>query len=348
MEVFGEISSEEVNSLVKRYCDDKSRSLDDFKIESYIVRTSGDNPQGFLGVHYFLEINLCEISDPPDGRVKLKYFVKKVPKSVDSFIQYIDDLEVFKKECSLFKEVLPQLLNVNSEYGKFCPECYHVDMNLVILEDLADQKFQIRSSPGQLLDYPYLLCAMKALANMHSASVVLERKLQSRLIDLYPTYLIENAFPDWDANSPRSNSLLNALKVICSLIEIIPKYKDSPELPKIVETYQKRFRQMPEFARTSARFRNVFLHGDLWANNLMFKYDSQGSPIECKLVDFQLSRYGPPALDIVTLLNVTTTSAFRKDYFDVLLENYYQFFDDFLNAHDMNNIWIIDKLLFIT
>ncbi|CAD7083570.1 unnamed protein product [Hermetia illucens] len=346
MEVFGEISAQEVDSLVKRYCDYKLQPFKDFEILKHTVRTLGDSPQGFLGAHYYLEIHLGKASTSQNEKVKLKYFVKKVPGNVESFMQYIDDIQVFKKECTLFKELLPRLQDVNLKYGKFCPECYLVDENLVILENLADKKFRMGSPQGQLLDYPHLLCAMKTLANMHSACVVLEGKLQSQLIDLYPTCLTENSFPGWDKSSPRNTSLLTALKAICSLIEVIPKYKDSPELPKILEGFQKKFLQMPEFVRTSTRFRNVLLHGDLWANNLMFKYDSTGSPVDCRIVDFQLSRYGPPVLDILTVLSAATTSAFRKIYFDVLIENYYHFVDDFLTAHDINVNDLFTKIEF--
>lgn len=40
----------------------------------------------------------------------------------------------------------------------------------------------------------------------------------------------------------------------------------------------------------SAKHKNVLCHGDLWANNIPFKYGDDGKPVECCLVDFQLAQ----------------------------------------------------------
>lgn len=46
-------------------------------------------------------------------------------------------------------------------------------------------------------------------------------------------------------------------------------------------------------------------------------------PVACKLVDFQFSRYAPAALDVVTLIILTTYKNFRTGYWDDLLNFYY-------------------------
>lgn len=61
-------------------------------------------------------------------------------------------------------------------------------------------------------------------------------------------------------------------------------------------------------------------HRDLWAKNIMFKFGEDectgdtdyDRPLNCVLVDFQISRYLPPAQDVQQLLALTTKPADRK------------------------------------
>ncbi|XP_052892220.1 uncharacterized protein LOC128300257 [Anopheles moucheti] len=53
-------------------------------------------------------------------------------------------------------------------------------------------------------------------------------------------------------------------------------------------------------------------------------------PVEAKLVDFQLARYAPPALDIWTLIMLGSSRDFRQHHLQTLLNTYYQTFGDLL------------------
>lgn len=46
-------------------------------------------------------------------------------------------------------------------------------------------------------------------------------------------------------------------------------------------------------------------------------------PMECKFVDFQFSRYGPAALDVMALIILTTYREFREEHMENLLNFYY-------------------------
>lgn len=66
----------------------------------------------------------------------------------------------------------------------------------------------------------------------------------------------------------------------------------------------------------------VLCHGDLWINNLLFKYDAANNCHNVKLVDLQTMRYSSPAIDILHFLYTSTEYAVREKYFDQLVMDY--------------------------
>lgn len=68
--------------------------------------------------------------------------------------------------------------------------------------------------------------------------------------------------------------------------------------------------------------RTVVCHGDLWINNIMFKWNSQGAPIGCKFFDLQAMRCTSPAFDILHFIFTSTKRSLRDSYLTNLLKTY--------------------------
>jgi thiamine kinase-like enzyme len=93
-----------------------------------------------------------------------------------------------------------------------------------------------------------------------------------------------------------------------------------------------------EFAKKpSDKYRNILCHGDLWLNNILFKLDEDGKPTDAALVDFQIIRYVPPAMDIVMFLHATTTRDFRERHILELLMTYQVALQDALKIAGLEN-----------
>ena len=65
----------------------------------------------------------------------------------------------------------------------------------------------------------------------------------------------------------------------------------------------------------------VLCHGDLWINNLMFKYDN-AQVKSVKLIDLQTVRYSSPVIDILHFIYSSTEKDLRDNHLDQLLEDY--------------------------
>lgn len=65
---------------------------------------------------------------------------------------------------------------------------------------------------------------------------------------------------------------------------------------------------------------NVLNHGDVWVNNLMFKYSNTGEPETVMFVDYQLTHYTSPALDLQYFIHTSPRDEVRMRHTDTLLQ----------------------------
>lgn len=68
----------------------------------------------------------------------------------------------------------------------------------------------------------------------------------------------------------------------------------------------------------------VIGHGDLWINNLMFKYNDAAEVVDVKFIDLQTLRYTSPVIDILHFLYTSTEYSTRIEYMEQLLDDYVQ------------------------
>lgn len=68
----------------------------------------------------------------------------------------------------------------------------------------------------------------------------------------------------------------------------------------------------------------VLNHGDMWLNNMMFKFDKENNPIEVSMIDFQLSFWGSPSADLLYFLISSVADDIKVEHFDDFVEFYHE------------------------
>ncbi|XP_022224506.2 uncharacterized protein LOC111075495 [Drosophila obscura] len=320
-----ELSSSEIRGLCQRFLhQDDCSSHTGFDIVSYQLKPTSEAPAGYLGSHFYLQVTV-QLHDGEE--LKLRFFAKAAPEGNASRMQYLEDFGVFQKEIAMYKSVLPE---VEAACAQVAPKCYYADKNLLVFENLVDQGYRMGTGRDGLLSYEQLHCCLKTLAAMHAGAIIQEQRSGKRLTQSQPLAVVENAYPsNKEPDHLRMVNFNNGCSVFKKLIKEMPKYQS--KIDYILENFTDRMSYIFEAIKTSDKYQNTLSHGDLWANNIMFQYGKYGeTPLHCRLVDFQLARYAPPALDVITVLTIPTTSQFRAAHLDELLAEYYRFMSEFL------------------
>lgn len=79
----------------------------------------------------------------------------------------------------------------------------------------------------------------------------------------------------------------------------------------------------------------IMCHGDLWINNLLFKY-SESNPLQVKdviFIDLQTTRYASVAIDILHFIYTSTEGDLRANHLDALLTCYLDALLDEVRLH---------------
>lgn len=79
--------------------------------------------------------------------------------------------------------------------------------------------------------------------------------------------------------------------------------------------------------------RDVLVHGDLWAANILWKQED-GKYSVSKVIDYQLIHMGNPAEDLVRLFLSTLSGSDRQNHWERLVDQFYEYFLEALGDQD--------------
>lgn len=283
-----------IQNILQKFC-----QKEDLKVKCLKIKQCGGNGDSYASLMFRIRTYLCDSTSPNTVQVRT-LIVKTLPElglALDKL--GADNYNVQNKEMEMYQKVLPAFklaLESIHENDDFYPAVLAVDKDLdvIVLEDLAEKHF-VMADRIKGLDMDHTLLALRKLARMHAASAVVYKRDPSAFHHLDTGFFTRktNAFHvmfetlcdamieevcNWDGYEHYAKKLVNVRK---SLIKNAQKAFDCDE---------------GDF--------HVLTHGDLWTNNLMYKYDDAGRPTDAVLLDFQFVSYGSPALDLIVRVYV--------------------------------------------
>lgn len=128
----------------------------------------------------------------------------------------------------------------------------------------------------------------------------------------------------------------NNIRALIELVETWPGYE---KIADKLRNYAKKLRA--NLRRGAAVEDNSFCvlnHGDLWVNNILFKYNDQRQLEDLNFVDFQMSVWNSPGIDLNYFFYTSLELDILKNKLDILIKEYHRSLSECLKEFGFNDI----------
>lgn len=271
-------SSSSYNSswITRRYIQDHLKKFyndPSIVVNSVSVKSASGAGDGYGGVILRVYVNTTSrVKVAPSFIVKTQVWDELTTNTQKKY-------NIVQKELELYENVLPRikkLLIGIGETSDVFPDTIGVDWNLeaMIIEDLQVKNY-VMVDRTRGLDHQHLLLFIERLASVHAASTVLHQLdpkaykmcpvgMFNRVIDAYHVFF----YNFWDS--------------MCDEISRWQGYSYYAEKLKRIRSH---------LVESACRVYDndvedfcVLTHGDMWINNVMFKYGPNGEPQDAVIV----------------------------------------------------------------
>uniref|UniRef100_A0A1Y9H2E4 CHK domain-containing protein n=1 Tax=Anopheles dirus TaxID=7168 RepID=A0A1Y9H2E4_9DIPT len=286
----------------------------DVTVERFELASGCPGGQNFMSAIVRATVHYALGGTQPAHPATVSLIVKTKLADAD-LAQEVDQLNVFGIEKTVYGPVLKAVRELLTSFGdctQFAPRFIYADEHALVLEDLAGKGYRQPDRKARL-DQPHMRLIVRKLAKFHAATAVLGRKNR----DLF-NMLASSSFAS--EGNPIHLFYANAIQQCIEQTRKVPELKQYTDF--LVAFHADAVeREAQCYERDEGAF-NVLNHGDMWLNNLLWKYDEQGAAEDVIMVDYQESFYGSPAFDLNHLLYTSANNAIQRAGFDELVQLY--------------------------
>ncbi|XP_039967038.1 uncharacterized protein LOC120779001 [Bactrocera tryoni] len=334
-------------------------AIDDFELSVQPIGGPGENSYGSV-----LKVRLTPTSAPTKSAAF--HTILKIAPTSPARRTHMRVKDMYTREVFMYANVfsefnalhVPHAAGVTRAQFSAAPQMLYAslkdDTEFIIFEDLTAADFAINSRTN-LPTYDLVVCAFRALAQLHAMSFVLQARQPAHFAALV-AQMDDNLFtPDMEEVSVefgkkyvrRTRHLLEA--------DLKLSGEDTPEMREVLQALHKiedNFQGICLDAVDGAAYApySVICHGDFWNNNILYKFDSnnkqRNTAIKAKLIDFQISRYSPPILDLVHYLYACTEKPLRDAHFNEFMQIYYDTLAQFIRDYELDPAVLYPETIF--
>ncbi|KAJ8895508.1 hypothetical protein PR048_000841 [Dryococelus australis] len=291
-------------------------------VTEHCVKSMGAKGDNYLSIMQRINARI-QWSDNTEGEIFM--VVKNIPpgkemqKTLMASTAFPNEIKIFSKILPKFQEILNK-----AALGKFLPFGARYicsedsETRFLIVGDLAAEGFRMAKRQGGL-DMDHCILLLKTLGRYHATSIALH-EVNPSIVESFK----ENMFTEESSKEFICNFTKMTLDSISKIVRTWPECGErmAGKLELLTSVFHSIVKE--QFKQDGNRL-NVLTHGDLWINNMMFRYDDEtGAVQDIRLVDFQMSRYTSFAMDLQYFIHTSPTDTIRARHVEGLLKEYHK------------------------
>ncbi|CAL4090573.1 unnamed protein product [Meganyctiphanes norvegica] len=333
-----DVSRKWVEYMLTQY-ESRSSPGSKIKVETFTIATVTSDGEGFTGDIIKLDVEASLSGIDSESIIKKYNLVVKLLSSNLSYQPIQNRIGINLRELTMYEEVVKdfnsfQSDHANNEYSLCLPKFVYgkcsEDEFVLVMENVKVHGFEtISKCKG--LDISHLQLLIRKLAYLHSVSYAYNK--MHNFIEKYPCFVIDDKLK-WYMNF--------GTPVFMDIIIQFLKSKNATEdLGKKIEIIKYHLLEKcnESFSDHNKSIVQCLNHGDPWTGNFLFKQKSSygDDPIDDPLmmVDWQMTHWNSPAMDLQFLINTSTTSKMRTEHLENILYHYHSTFIESVNNMDV-------------
>lgn len=246
------------------------------------------------------------------------FFIHRINFSLKfPLIQLFPTMDKFQRSKS-------SSLHSEQHFFKEYVKCYGANdtasNECLLLEDATASGFSMLNRHKETATFHHIELVMRVLGKFHAISLALRDQQPEKFKEII-TNMKENMFVKSHQAYMQYFELIQSMgmKMLsreqnAQLSKNVGKYFEAPIYDIAVDCVNS------EGVEPYA----VLCHGDCWGNNMMFKYNESGKPIDMHLIDWQAMRYASPVTDIIFVMVAFATNELRELHFNNFIKIYHE------------------------
>uniref|UniRef100_A0A182MGV9 CHK kinase-like domain-containing protein n=1 Tax=Anopheles culicifacies TaxID=139723 RepID=A0A182MGV9_9DIPT len=305
-----------LHKAMEQVASEQGFTAGEYKLEFDVGSNKGDGFTGQMFKAFLTEGDRREV------------FLCKIPPLNEARRRQFNTMHSFARETLAYKTLLPRMFAYQEEKGVAredgffnVPKCYYAECDeateesVIVMDDLRLMDYRMVDKMKSV-NYEHARLTMQYLGRLHALSLALKRD--------HPEEFEQFKVPDSLSVMMQDQSPLEMMmkQMVNDAKETLEPHetKERAKMEKLFENMRQEMISCTD--GTSAEPYTVLGHGDCWVNNFMYNYKN-GAPATVIFLDWQITRYVSPVLDIAYFLFCCTDEEFRRRYFDEMISVYY-------------------------
>ncbi|CAK1593926.1 unnamed protein product [Parnassius mnemosyne] len=264
-----------------------------FGLQNYQIRyrSIDENIENYFGV--LIPITL--IGKTKDGEISRNLILKCPPDNKElrdaNVLEYLYNAEIF-----VYTVLIPHYKRISKfDLCELFPECYYSDRlqyhEILVLKDMCCEGFsRCQGSQQRFLDSDHITVSLKSLALFHALSMIFQDG--TNVIDEANTVMPYSSTYPPKLMITFKNSLKNHLHL----------FRDTKH-ENFFSMLNSNFANIVNDTTTKVKCL-IYGHGDIWKENILFKYKNN-KPVKACLLDYQTTHLLCPAEDVLGFLLIS-------------------------------------------